>query len=64
MIYRYDKYGRVTSVILPTGDVISFSAQLSADDKLEVLVSALDDRETALTMDGLGAKRLTIAQGD
>ncbi|KAK6619588.1 hypothetical protein RUM43_012345 [Polyplax serrata] len=64
IIYRYDKYGRVSSVILPTGEMIELTSRLSSENKLEVVVSGLDGRETVLTMDGVGAKRLTIQQGD
>lgn len=63
IIYRYDKYGRVSSVILPTGEMIELTSRLSSENKLEVVVSGLDGRETVLTMDGVGAKRLTIQQG-
>lgn len=62
-IYNYDKYGRVSSVILPTGEIITLRSVLSDDNKLMVIVTGLNNRVTTLTMDGLGAKRLTINQG-
>jgi len=63
LIYRYDKYGRVTQVILPTGEVVTLTAKLSPSNKLEVTVAGLNDRVTLLTMDGVSAKRLTASQG-
>lgn len=39
-IYNYDNLGRVTDVILPTGEKLKLSSGLSDDDNLLVKVSA------------------------
>lgn len=39
-IYNYDGLGRVTDVILPTGEKLKLSSDLSDDEGLSVKVSA------------------------
>jgi hypothetical protein len=72
-MYRYGEAGRLESVILPTGEMMSLSSHHTEDDNLAVQVAAPvqslsvavpeQPAVTTLKMKGHGAHRLSIREG-
>lgn len=70
-IYNYDSLGRVTDVILPTGEKLKLSSDLSDDESLSVKVSAPlqalskgdKQRSIEFKMKNEKSKMLTITDG-
>ncbi|KAG8307286.1 hypothetical protein J6590_024932 [Homalodisca vitripennis] len=71
-LYQYDSLGRVSHVVLPTGESINLASRLTADDELEVQISSpvqasvnMDSsvHVTTIKMEGHSHKRMTIRDG-
>lgn len=70
-IYRYGENGRLSDVVLPTGETVNLASRLTPDYGLAVQVAVPlqslsipnEDTGTTLKMEGRGAKRLLLREG-
>ncbi|XP_054267852.1 teneurin-a-like isoform X4 [Macrosteles quadrilineatus] len=71
-LYQYDHLGRLSYVVLPTGESINLASRLTADDQLEVQVSSpvqasvnmeSTTHVTTFKMEGHSNKKMTIREG-
>ncbi|XP_049862885.1 teneurin-a isoform X3 [Schistocerca gregaria] len=73
-MYHYESNGRLTDVILPTGETVNLASRLTAEDGLTVEISSLmqslsagdlvqPQHSVTLRMEDRGAKRLTVLEG-
>lgn len=71
-LYQYDHLGRISRIVLPTGESISLSSRLTADDELEVHISSpvqgsvnMDSsvHTTTIKMEGHSYKKMIIREG-
>lgn len=73
-MYHYESNGRLTDIVLPTGETVNLGSHLTPEDGLSVQVSALTQSLSAtdlaqpqhtvtLKMEDRGAKRLTMQEG-
>lgn len=71
-MYQYDSLGRISYVVLPTGESINLASRLTADDELEVQISSpvqasvnMDSlvHTTTIKMEGHSNKRMMIREG-
>ena len=73
-MYHYGEAGRLESIILPTGETMNLQSHLTGDDSLAVQVAvpvqslSVTTPEqpvlTTLRMEGRGARRLSIREGN
>lgn len=68
-MYQYDTMGRISHVVLPTGESVNLASRLTVDDELEVQISTptvnmeSPIHTTTIKMEGHSNKRMTIREG-